>query len=136
MTPSASDHELLARLRGRGARLEVDDDGTLWVRRGTPGALTDELATQLGERKAAIVNLLQREERAITWRVKAMQEQVDGSGKLIGELIARPGAEIKPGHCRSCAEEMPAEQTGKCMLCGLAALRALNRVAEAQETTP
>jgi len=122
---SASDRDLLTRLRERGARLGVDVNGVLWVRKqGVRDALTDDLAAELSARKAAIIALIQEEDAAITWRIEAMNERISANGgRVPGEMVAREGIAGTSGICRSCGEAMKTQQTRKCVFCNLAALR-------------
>ncbi len=99
---------LLIRLRGCGISVTIDG-GDLRCR-AAKGLLTPALADELKRHKPTVYGLVKAEDEEISWRIES----------IASELLAEP-AELLPGICSYCGSKMPNEQTGKCVLCCLAA---------------
>ena len=119
MTP---DH-LLTALRVLNIRVRAEGD---LVRCKAPsGALIpSDLADQIRTLKPQLLGLLREEDAAIAWRV--------ASGLLTEPVTARP-----VGACAYCGAKMPGKQTGRCVLCCLAAAQVFEaRAPKTQATYP
>jgi hypothetical protein len=105
MTPA---EHLLMTLRMLNIRVRLDGET---VRCKTArGLIPNDLAQQIRDLKPQLLDLLLTEQQEIDWRVDAIGE---------GLLADRP--ERTPGRCTWCAAALPAQQSGKCVSCSLAA---------------
>lgn len=103
MTPQ----DLLIQLRSLNIRVRPADDV---IRCKTPEGATipADLADQIRALKPGLLDLLREEQVEIDWRAE--------SGLLLEPPAVRP-----VGACAFCGVAMPYQQTGKCVLCCLAA---------------
>ncbi len=103
MTPQS----LLIALRVLNIRVRLDGD---LIRCKAPAGaeIPADLAVQIRAVKPGLLDLLREEQTEIDWRAE--------SG-----LLREPVAVKMPGACSYCGVKMPAAQTGRCVLCCLAA---------------
>jgi hypothetical protein len=110
MTPA---ERLLIELRTMNIRVRMDGD---LVRCKAPEgvAISTDLAGQIRTLKPELLALLREEAAAIAWRVE--------SGLALEAPMNHP-----IGACLYCGARMPGQQTGKCVLCCLAAAQILEQ---------
>ncbi len=116
---------LLADLRTRGVRLDVDGDQLRARFKGR--TLDPDLAAVIKANKPALLAHLQEEAAAIAWRIEAMRPQIPERGP-IPFLVAVSGIPPGPNICPSCGEAFtPIGYTPRCHRCTVAAQRALGQ---------
>ncbi len=116
---------LLANLRTRGVRLDVDGDQLRARFKGR--TLDPDLAAIIRANKPALIAHLQEEAAAVSWRVEAMRPQIPERG-AVPFLVALSGIPPSPSVCPSCGEPFtPIGYTPRCHRCTMAAQRALGQ---------
>lgn len=94
----------------RIAGIVVTVDGAEIRCRAAKGRLTPDLVHELKACKPQMLALLRAEDREVAWR----------TASLGADLLADP-VDVTHGVCSYCGSSMPYGQSGKCVLCCLAA---------------